>query len=485
MGILTVNTDFEKLFGITEREYYAKQYLTYEMLEDQGASIEWFNGFIEPDNPNLITKISFSVDEGNTWTDVTIDDNEGYELGMFKKGQKILFKGNGGTYNHSSKTYLYIMPEKNFTVYGNIMSLIYGDDFYGKNFDTNKLHSFGYLFAGISTILDAHNLILPTNTVKRCYMHMFEGCYTITTAPELLSTNTAQQAYESMFNSCSKLAYVASRAQGNSNGTTNWLKDVAATGTFVCDFYAKWNNGVSGIPTGWTKIVYDLPTPTETVEFTPNAGGVLDGTEVHLWFSRIATGIKFTTDGSNPTAESQTYHNADIVINEATTVKAAVFNADDVDFKLGPISSAEYTIITPSLTIYVDKFPTAEQIEEYELEDIYTNAGMTRDEYMTAEAATPENYDADKYVYYGESVKIDATTYYIWKIVAGGSDLFLLTTTADCDTLSTQSIAEEGDVPFTSMFALATSEDGEFDVYEENAESAIPRQLLKIEQYLN
>lgn len=485
MGIITVNTDFEKLFGITEREYYAKQYLTFEMLEDQDVSIYWSIDFIDAEK--TMTQISFSIDDGKTWTNVELDDNEEYEIGMLKKGQKILFKGNGGTYNHSSKTYLKIIPDDEITVYGNIMSLIYGDDFYGKNFDIMKLHSFGYLFAGISTILDVHNLILPTNTVKRCYMHMFDGCAGITTAPELPATYIEQQAYESMFEGCRKFAYVASPAYGyiNTGGTTNWLKDVAATGTFVCNFESDWTKGASGIPTGWEKKYFELPTPTQTVDFRPIAGVVLEGDEIYLTTNGWITGIKFTTDGSNPTADSKTYEDGDIVIEEATTVKAAAFNSDDVDFKMGPISTADYTIVTPSLVMYVDKFPPQGDtgVGDYNYEE---NTGMTRAEYMEATVAAPEDYMSDKYIYYGVTINIDNTTYNLWRGVGQEiSDLFLLTTTADYDTLSAQSIAEEGDVPFTSMYALATSEDDEFNVYEVNTESEIPRQLVKIENYTN
>ena len=96
---------------------------------------------------------------------------------------------------------------------------------------------------------------LPATTlVYQCYQYMFSGCRSLTTAPELPATTLAYNCYQSMFYGCSNLNYIKCLATdiSASNCTTNWVGNVAASGTFVKATGANWPTGTSGIPTGWT-----------------------------------------------------------------------------------------------------------------------------------------------------------------------------------------------------------------------------------------
>jgi len=61
-----------------------------------------------------------------------------------------------------------------------------------------------------------------------------------------------------MFRNCSSLNYVKAMfyfKEGESTNTGNvynWLNGVSATGTFVKNSKATWNNTEWGIPSGWT-----------------------------------------------------------------------------------------------------------------------------------------------------------------------------------------------------------------------------------------
>ena len=58
-----------------------------------------------------------------------------------------------------------------------------------------------------------------------------------------------------MFGACTKLNYVkAMFTTDPTAGTylTNWLSNVAETGTFVKNTNATWTNTDAGIPSGWT-----------------------------------------------------------------------------------------------------------------------------------------------------------------------------------------------------------------------------------------
>ena len=104
-----------------------------------------------------------------------------------------------------------------------------------------------------------------TILAERCYYNMFKGCRGLTTAPELPATTLVKQCYCSMFSGCAKLNAVTCLATDISvtNGTANWLDDVASTGTFTKASGTDWpTESPSGIPEGWTAKDYSDATTT-------------------------------------------------------------------------------------------------------------------------------------------------------------------------------------------------------------------------------
>lgn len=285
MGVITVNTDFEKLYGFPERELYAKQYLTFEALEDCTFIINWTAEFRTDASDGLMKHISYSLDNGETWTTQEINDEESLYVEGIKAGQTILLKGDGLTANGGNDEYISFTFMNNgvnakVNVYGNIMSLIYGDDFEGKEFDDNYEDTLGWLFEH-SYVVSAKNLILPDNVFAYCYQEMFNNCTELTEAPELPATTLTNGCYSQMFKCCTSLVnapvlpattLVSSCYAYMFNGCTNlnhikalftttpsdtytkdWLKNVAATGTFVKNTEATWNvTGANGVPSEWT-----------------------------------------------------------------------------------------------------------------------------------------------------------------------------------------------------------------------------------------
>ena len=110
------------------------------------------------------------------------------------------------------------------------------------------------MFANCSSLTTAPEL--PATTLDtRCYTQMFYGCTSLTTAPVLPATTLAQRCYDSMFQGCTSLNTIITFANdiSASSCTTNWVKNVAATGDFYNLGSAVYQNGVNGIPSGWTK----------------------------------------------------------------------------------------------------------------------------------------------------------------------------------------------------------------------------------------
>ncbi len=97
---------------------------------------------------------------------------------------------------------------------------------------------------------------LPATTLaERCYQSMFQDCTSLTTAPELPATTLATQCYNYMFSGCSNLNYIKAMftTTPSTSYTSNWVSDVASSGTFVKNSAATWDvTGTSGVPSGWT-----------------------------------------------------------------------------------------------------------------------------------------------------------------------------------------------------------------------------------------
>ena len=92
---------------------------------------------------------------------------------------------------------------------GNIMSLLYGDNFEGQVDLTNKTYAFRYLFENCDAIVSAYNLTLPATVLSNyCYQYMFSNCSNLLKAPELPATTLANYCYQYMFRNCTNLATV-------------------------------------------------------------------------------------------------------------------------------------------------------------------------------------------------------------------------------------------------------------------------------------
>ena len=172
---------------------YSQDYLTFRALEDGTFSFSG-SGAISANT------LEYSVDSGSTWSTL---QNSG-TTPTVTSGNTILWKasgltiGTGGIGRFSSTS--------NFEVEGNIMSLLYGDNFVNQTDLTGYNYAFRYLFSGCTTITSAENLILLATTLANsCYQSMFQACTSLTTAPELPATTLVSNCYGQMFYGCTSL----------------------------------------------------------------------------------------------------------------------------------------------------------------------------------------------------------------------------------------------------------------------------------------
>jgi len=229
---------------------YDEQYLTIESLEDNNTI------YLKASSDGIAKTVSASTDNGATWTEYTSSsaDDNGTALATLNTGEKLLVKGENSTYATTTSNYNQFASTGQFEAKGNIMSLIYGDNFENQT-ELTGAYNFCSLFRN-PNVVSAENLILPATTLsEHCYQYMFVGCTNLTTAPELPATTLASYCYGNMFRNCTSLNYIKCLATdiSASNCTYGWVNGVAASGTFVKNAaMTGWTMGKNGIPTGWT-----------------------------------------------------------------------------------------------------------------------------------------------------------------------------------------------------------------------------------------
>ena len=164
------------------------------------------NGTIHITNTNQLT-IEYKV-ENNDWTsscDVNININA-------KAGERVWFRGQNATYTTGNSEKGFLLTSFNcyngdFYLYGNIMSLIYGDEFEGKTELTGE-YTFYNLFSHNSHIINhpTRDIELPATTLTpSCYREMFYYCTNLTRAPKLPAKVLTEACYAAMFAYCSAL----------------------------------------------------------------------------------------------------------------------------------------------------------------------------------------------------------------------------------------------------------------------------------------
>jgi hypothetical protein len=250
---------------------YSRDYLTLQILTD--GTVAW-NSI----GSGMSKSIEYSLNDG-TWTSITASSSTTINV---IAGDTMRLRGTNSTYAKDKSNYSgFEGGTATFDVEGNVMSLVYGDNFINQ-YTLSSNYTFCSMFK-LSNVISAENLILPATALSQyayramfsnayslnvapalpattlntgVYYYMFENC-AFSTAPELLAPTLANSCYFSMFIGCSNLNYVKCLSTNISatNCTQNWLKTTASQGTFVQADGTSWSRGVNGIPTNWTAVV--------------------------------------------------------------------------------------------------------------------------------------------------------------------------------------------------------------------------------------
>lgn len=297
MPLLVVNSDPERLWGKNPEptpEELKEMYFTIRPLGRGNITIT----IPKEIDASYGTSLSYSVN-GEDWIDTVIDNtaqtisipvnnNDVYLKGISNKAWgRTQFNRTNVNLNESTT----ISSDVDIEVLGNPLSLFYGDNFTnntvlpGLEYNDDYSSAFGCLFANNTHLINAEHLLIEeigsasasffgmfyncSNLVKapkniiwttaysskyyRC-KYMFYGCSSLITAPIINLVNLKIGDCAEMFSGCSNLKYIKMLATdvSGSGCLINWVKDVAATGTFVKTTGVSIPTGVNGIPEGWT-----------------------------------------------------------------------------------------------------------------------------------------------------------------------------------------------------------------------------------------
>ena len=208
---------------VTGNKGWSEKYLTFEALESGTFTFTMENKL----STACVESVSYSIDDGETWITVNNIDGEAVTLTTptISEGNKVLWKGVGVQYCSNTDPYPgsnfgqgYFSSTGRFNISGNIMSMLFGDNFIDKVEFPERITTgygagaFSYLFGHLNPqlrncgIVSAKNFILPATTLTDyCYSNMFIGCTALTAAPELPATTLTDYCYSNMFIGCTAL----------------------------------------------------------------------------------------------------------------------------------------------------------------------------------------------------------------------------------------------------------------------------------------
>ena len=187
---------------------------------------------ITPKYTNGGVTLQYSVDKGATWTTIASGSETTSATEHWFRGQAT---GTKSLFATSVSTNAWAFSgSSDLEVYGNLNFLLC--DTLGDMVAPTSLANYCYnaMFEGCTSLTTAPEL--PTTTLAdNCYRQMFEGCTSLTTAPELPATALYYGCYRFMFSGCTSLKVSATKEGAYQY---DWRIPTSGTGTTA----TSWNS---------------------------------------------------------------------------------------------------------------------------------------------------------------------------------------------------------------------------------------------------
>ena len=245
---------------------YRHQYFTTEALADN--CVITLN-IAQNVNTNIVTSFYYSRDR-ITWTPVTNTSGTAQTITLpaINTGEKYYWKGvnkaisQNGSYDATNR--VNISATQNYKVYGNMFSMLWGDDFIGQNYfpDDTTNYIYAGFFYNSTTLVDAANLYFPGQHTKgftcntggetptadeviNTFNDTFSGCSNLINCPiiEMLTIN-GNSAVKRMFQNCRKMTnvtYYCIKAPTGRNVASDQFKNTNALTDVYLPTVSSWN----------------------------------------------------------------------------------------------------------------------------------------------------------------------------------------------------------------------------------------------------
>ena len=197
------------------KDHYGKKYLTIEPLSSATPDADKTSIILRNSASTSLTGTFEAKLNDGAWTTVSWEDvSHGIDYNLVKAcdagketisyGEKLQIRGldrwnSASSYNSSLK--MKVLSDAGAKVYGKLADSLTPK--YAASTKSYKLISF---FSGSTGLKDASGLDLGDIAIADyCYQSMFNGCTSLTQAPELPATTLAILCYKDMFKDCSNL----------------------------------------------------------------------------------------------------------------------------------------------------------------------------------------------------------------------------------------------------------------------------------------
>ena len=189
---------------------YSQDYFTVVAKESGTITFTYTSGA----PTGTFTSISYKKNDGE-WVTTQYDPSNGNTIDVsVNSGDNVQWKGINHAFSYYDESSDvgsngYFTSTHTVDIEGNIMSLLYGDNFSDKRSLEGREGAFAVLFSYDDNLqfVSAENLILPATTLAQgCYQAMFSNCTSLVTAPKKLpATTLACGCYNTMFAYCTSL----------------------------------------------------------------------------------------------------------------------------------------------------------------------------------------------------------------------------------------------------------------------------------------
>jgi hypothetical protein len=178
-------------------------YLTFTAEEDRSHIYlgRYVMDFYNKNLSNSWPDIQYSLDNGQTWEQLTYDRSSSETISLEKKGDKVMLRGVNSDFSRKDGYNFYFRMSGHLAASGSVMSLLDG---VGVSKTIPGNYCFYKLFEFCDELTQAPELP-ATQLASHCYESMFVGCDGLTQAPSLPATDLAPYCYKNMFERCTGL----------------------------------------------------------------------------------------------------------------------------------------------------------------------------------------------------------------------------------------------------------------------------------------